>query len=98
MRMGNAEFGMGKAEKIEGEILGRWEGENREWGRRNGECGRWSEESGSWKKCIAHSVLSKKNIGIWKVDILSEGVYFPTHNTQLTTRNVKLFEGMTNGS
>jgi hypothetical protein len=47
---------------------------------------------------MAHSVLSKKNIGIWKVDILSEGVYFPTHNLQLTTRNVKLFESVTNGS
>jgi len=28
-------------------------------------------------------------LGSWEMDILSEGVYYPTRNTQLATRNVK---------
>jgi hypothetical protein len=43
---------MGNAEKIEGEILGRWEGEN-------GECGSGNAEFGRWNVSIADLGLSK---------------------------------------
>jgi hypothetical protein len=68
------------------------------------EWGRWKKlKVGGWEawkvrieahraERTVHSELLAKNIEIWQTDILSEGVYIPTHNSQLTTRNAKLFK------